>query len=363
MSIVDVKESWSGSPASWSSPDGRDGEIVTTRKFTVTTDNSGDADISLDVLAATGIPVKGEPHPHNPFLKCRGCKANPVSPIFYEVTAEYKAETPDANQSPLDKPAVIKWSTVTEQGDIDEDINGKPITTVNGEPFKGIKKPFSDLKATIQKNFVTFDSPVFYAYRDTVNSNQFLGFPVGSAKIMRISADQIYDEDFPYFSITVEVQFRKPIRTTDARAWWKRIRHEGLYERTGGPTVSFSGGGGSGASALSIVESGAVTSISVAEGGTDYTTAPTVSFSGGGGSGATATASISDGSVSSVSVGAGGSGYDDSKVIHAVDDNGAEVKKPIMLKLDGTRETDPEVAHWIERPVFESINFDNLNLF
>jgi len=61
------------------------------------------------------------------------------------------------------------------------------------------------------------------------------------------------------------------------------------------PTVSFSGGGGTGATATAQVSGGTIISISIDTGGTGYTSAPTVSFSGGGGTGATATAQVSGG--------------------------------------------------------------------
>jgi|SaaInlLV_10m_DNA_1039704.scaffolds.fasta_scaffold06684_2 hypothetical protein len=60
------------------------------------------------------------------------------------------------------------------------------------------------------------------------------------------------------------------------------------------PTVSFSGGGGSGATAVATINgSGVVDSVLITDPGKNYTSAPTVSFSGGGGSGAAATAYIS----------------------------------------------------------------------
>lgn len=61
---------------------------------------------------------------------------------------------------------------------------------------------------------------------------------------------------------------------------------------TSAPTVGFSGGAGSGAVAVALVESGAVTMVVVTTKGTGYTSAPTVSFTGGGGSSAAATARI-----------------------------------------------------------------------
>lgn len=61
---------------------------------------------------------------------------------------------------------------------------------------------------------------------------------------------------------------------------------------TSAPTVMFSGGGGSGASAIATIAGNMVTGITVVDPGTGYTTAPTISFSGGGGSSAAATATV-----------------------------------------------------------------------
>ena len=61
---------------------------------------------------------------------------------------------------------------------------------------------------------------------------------------------------------------------------------------TSAPTVTFTGGGGSGATATAVVTNGAVTGITLTASGSGYTSAPTVSFAGGGGNGATATARL-----------------------------------------------------------------------
>ncbi len=58
------------------------------------------------------------------------------------------------------------------------------------------------------------------------------------------------------------------------------------------PTVTFTGGAGSGAAAFATVSGGLVTGVYLTNSGTGYTSAPTVGFTGGGGSGATATASL-----------------------------------------------------------------------
>ena len=75
------------------------------------------------------------------------------------------------------------------------------------------------------------------------------------------------------------------------------------------PTVGFSGGGGTGATASVVVSGGAVTALTITNPGTGYTSAPTVTISGGTGSGATATAAVNNGVITSLTVTAGGSGY------------------------------------------------------
>ena len=62
---------------------------------------------------------------------------------------------------------------------------------------------------------------------------------------------------------------------------------------TSAPTVSFSGGGGTGATATAVLTGTTVTSIVITNpGNSNYTSTPTISFSGGGGSGAAATAVV-----------------------------------------------------------------------
>lgn len=77
-----------------------------------------------------------------------------------------------------------------------------------------------------------------------------------------------------------------------------------------GPSdLTIGGAAGTTATGTATETSGAVTAVTVTNGGAGYLAAPTVSFSGGGGTGAAATATISGGVVTGVTVTSGGTGY------------------------------------------------------
>src|SRR5262249_52367602 len=63
------------------------------------------------------------------------------------------------------------------------------------------------------------------------------------------------------------------------------------------------------ATGTSTIAGDAVSNVTVADGGFGYQTPPTVTFSGGGGTGATGTAILTDGVVTGVTITDGGSGY------------------------------------------------------
>ncbi|WP_338877348.1 RagB/SusD family nutrient uptake outer membrane protein (plasmid) [Spirosoma sp. SC4-14] len=75
-------------------------------------------------------------------------------------------------------------------------------------------------------------------------------------------------------------------------------------------SVNITGGGGTGAAAIANVSpTGAITSITVENGGSGYSTAPTVSFSATAGSGAVATAVVTGGKLTAITLATPGTGY------------------------------------------------------
>jgi hypothetical protein len=87
------------------------------------------------------------------------------------------------------------------------------------------------------------------------------------------------------------------------------------------PTVTITGGGGNGATAVAMVDD-AIRSIVVTSQGTGYITAPTVGFSGGGGTGAAGTAVLSGGRVIQINITSRGTGYTSAPTITLTPTNG-----------------------------------------
>ncbi|MBP99011.1 hypothetical protein CMK18_23925 [Candidatus Poribacteria bacterium] len=229
MGVVNVKETWKEG-GGWQSEDGRKGSTQWKRTFTVTVDNTAGTVYANEVLSHQGIPKSGSAHPKNPYYRCRAATATRVSPIMFNVEATYKSKTQDEEDDPLAQPAEVNFTTIQSTEEIDEDINGDPINTAAGEPITGVKIQVGDLGATVTKNLATFDPASIYAYANTVNSDEFMGFSAGTVRIHNISAKLVNTEDGSYYTVTVVFHFRYPINTTADKAWYKRVRHEGtLY--------------------------------------------------------------------------------------------------------------------------------------
>src|SRR5262249_29886790 len=89
-----------------------------------------------------------------------------------------------------------------------------------------------------------------------------------------------------------------------------------------GPSVSFVGGGGTGATGLATISGGQVVGVTITDAGTGYTSAPTVVFNGGGGTTAAGVANISGGAVTGVTITNPGKNYI-TTAPQAIPDNGA----------------------------------------
>ncbi len=200
------------------------------RNFTIAL-SDGINDDPITVKQFANLPNKGDPHPSNFLFICRGLKIARQGVCFYTAVASYQtAAKQDESEDPTTDSAEISFASVTTQEPIEADIDGRPIQNTAGDPIKGVTADVSDLTCTISKRLRNFDPTSIYTYTSSVNSQPFLGFPAGTAKITSIAATRVVENDSAYFKVTVQIQFRKPYRdTTNEEAWQARTQNMGRY--------------------------------------------------------------------------------------------------------------------------------------
>jgi hypothetical protein len=161
---------------------------------------------------------------------------------------------------------------------------------VNNEQIEGLSFDLADTVCVIRRKFVTVNLPSIAQYRHAVNSDTFLGWAPGTAKLVGYSARNKFKfgTGQELWDVTARIQFRKGLMgATDEKAWYKRWRHEGLLVRDAPGSVFTSRGR---------------------------------------------------------------------------DHLGQEVTKPVLLKLDGTQEFDPDNAHWFYTKLYDSLPYSALGL-
>jgi len=287
MAAGPALEMWSRQSGSAESPDGKQRILTMQRAFTVTLDASDPLEVCY---TAAGLPLVNDPYPGTFFVICRNLSPQRVSPIMAVVTASYSGEIgpSDSSSSPVDNEVIVSWRNATTDEAIDQDWNGKPIVTKNNEPIDGITERIADQVATIDRNFLTINMYAIRAYLKSVNSDTFLGWPAGTARLMEYNASNVITNGVAgFWKVSATVQFREPYNTTAAKAWYKRLRHEGYLVRDNAgetPHIAWD----------------------------EKTKTP--------------------------------------------------VTKPILLKENGTRETDPDSAYWLEFQTLDSLPYNALGL-
>jgi hypothetical protein len=192
----------------------------------------------LEVYQAPGMPRTAQSYPGFPFVYAERAQLQRVSPVFWIATVDYKGEIGGAGggsggtePSPLFAPPIIKFDDVETEEEIDVDFNGNPIVNTAGERVRGVKALFSDQVLTVTRNFSVFNTYVQAIYRRSVNSDTFQGWPPGTVKCMKLSADNVFDVNVGYWKVTGVFQFRFPYNTTSEKAWYNRRVSMGLKQR------------------------------------------------------------------------------------------------------------------------------------
>lgn len=278
MSVINWTQMWSKRGGSLSSEkkSAIDQVWALTEGFQVLAEIGDDPEV---IKIGLGIAI-GDAHPTVAGVYVKTISPEPVGPVFWQVIVSYEGVKSEFALK-------VSWSDTTTTEPIDRDITGRAIMTVNGEPVEGLSMDVADQIVTIQRPFVSINTYGIAAYRRATNSDTFLGWPPGTARLVGYEASNqfAYGGIQEMWDVTARIQFRQPYaNTTAAQAWYKRWRHEGLYVSLGG-----------------IVQ-------------------------------------------------------------RARDAMGQEVTKPVLLKADGTQETDPDAAVFNHSQVYGSLPYSGLGL-
>jgi hypothetical protein len=223
MSVIDVTKMWSKTGGALSSErlSILDARWAITEGYQVLAEPGDTIDV---IAAATGLPGLGDAHPTVTTTYVASVTPTPLGPAFWQVIIAY--EGPPSNIG-----VDVEWTDTTTTEPIDRDLSGAAIVTANNEQVEGLTMDVADQVVVIRRQFLTIDTKSVAAYRRATNSDTYLGWPPGTARLIGFSAKNnfLYGTPNQQWDVTARIQFREPYaNTTSAQAWYKRWRHEGL---------------------------------------------------------------------------------------------------------------------------------------
>lgn len=225
MAAGQAIEMWSKGVGTDESPDGIARIITRQKAYTMTLDPSDDDDVAY---LAPGLPLVNTAYPGKPNVRCTKLDHKRLAPALAMVTAYYSGESNEPDKNEVD----IEWYGQVTDELIDQDIYGRPIVTRNNEPIDGLTERIPDSVAVITRKYVTFNPRIWRQYQRSRTADVFLGEPAGTGRLMDWRAKATRVNGVPTFwTLTAVIQFREPYNTVPERAWWKRVRHEGLLVR------------------------------------------------------------------------------------------------------------------------------------
>jgi hypothetical protein len=228
MSVINVTRMWSktGGQGSSAKYDSFATQFSLTEGYQVLAE-IGD---TTPTIADSGLlPAYGDQHFSGVDAYVRKKQAEQISPILWQVTLGYEGQAFDPNVD-------MEWTDSTSTEPIDRDFDGRAILTVNYERVDGLSMEISDSVVVIRRKFFTVDTFIAAEYRHATNSDTYLGWPPGTARLVGYSAKNQFKFGAPLeqWDVTARIQFRRPLAgATAAQAWYKRWRHEGLYVKSG----------------------------------------------------------------------------------------------------------------------------------
>lgn len=226
MSVIEITKMWSktGGAVTSEKADPLQQKWAITEGYQVLCEVGDEISVIYAGMVSLGI-VGGAQHPTGIDAWVESIAPQRVSPILWQVLVGYNGEIVTTSVD-------VEWTDTTTTEPIDRDYDGAAIVTVNGEPIEGLSMDVADQICVIRRKFSTIDTASIAPYRRSTNSDTFLGWPPGTARLVGFSAKNQfrYAASQELWDVTARIQFREPYaNTTPAQAWYKRWRHEGLY--------------------------------------------------------------------------------------------------------------------------------------
>lgn len=210
MAIISVTKRWSDpgggydSDRRWHNP-----------YFEVLTDNPSTSDKEILAASAGGVsvPKYGESLEGDPFMRCVGADIRERRGPYLTIVAPKYETAPVGSQvdDPLSAPPDVDWDFVDAEVPVDHDRDGNPLCNAAGQPYEDITETETDLILNYTRFEANYNAKTAYQYRNTVNSDVFLGFAPGQAKCNFIKGRRFYKvAQYFYWQVSYQFQFHYP---------------------------------------------------------------------------------------------------------------------------------------------------------
>ena len=229
------------SPVARTSANKQEGDVV----YIVQSDQDSNWEDAKTARLPDGTHVLeyGEPAPWNPAILATDIEAVMVSdtPVqnlrVFEVSvslaSEDFADIPPG-EDPLAQPAEIAVSYEVTRSNIDRDITGKAIINTAGFPFDPpAQREFHDRVVRVTQYQSTYSFGAGDYYEDTVNADDFMGWPPQSVLCTGISANRISGKFGNlirrYWRVSGIFKFRRPVEGVNPRPWQLRLINQSKW--------------------------------------------------------------------------------------------------------------------------------------
>ncbi len=216
MTVISVKLEYGSTQGPRIAPDGTHSYEET---WIVRTNNPNDrGDI---IRNASGLPKQGNQYPED-----AGAIVTNVDPVqeseqqrVWRVAIKYDSkstklpsEDGQVAQNPLERPAIISWSSALIEKTFPKDLDGKPFVDMAGSPFDPPPAiPFSNLILTIQRNEAGIDPFRIVGFVNGVNQVDFFGIPRGHVLMTGFSANQGFGNGVPFWDVSYQFEVSKDL--------------------------------------------------------------------------------------------------------------------------------------------------------